>query len=165
MTLLTLTSTSNNANGIVNSTIIFIRPRWLKQCTTLHFWLCNAIYAGVSATWCQQCHQWHHSIWEVKMIKMQQYDISWSCDDTGTSICIMWCQKHHQWHQCIYLVKIIKMSCNIGTSVGITNGTIAFSSWRQLRWSAISFFIIWYKWHWHQSHIMKTASSMAPLLH
>ena len=38
LTLLALASASCDANSIVNSTIAFIRPTWLKQCITKHFW-------------------------------------------------------------------------------------------------------------------------------
>ena len=53
LTLLALALASCDANGIVNSTIIFIRSRQLKQCATKHFWSCYAIDASVSVTWCQ----------------------------------------------------------------------------------------------------------------
>ena len=56
---LTLAWALCDANGIVYSTIVLIRSRWLKQCTTSLFWSCNAIDASVSVMWCQQCHQWH----------------------------------------------------------------------------------------------------------
>ena len=59
-----------------------------------------------------------------------------SCDAIGISISIMWCQWHHRWHHCICLVKIIKTKCNIGTGIGIKNGTTAFHRSRQLKWGA-----------------------------
>ena len=50
LALLTLASPPCDSNGIVNSTIVFIRSRQLKQCVTELF-LCNPIDAGVSITW------------------------------------------------------------------------------------------------------------------
>ena len=52
LTLFALASASCDDNGIVSSTIAFIKSRWLKQCAT-YFWSCYAIDASVSVTWCQ----------------------------------------------------------------------------------------------------------------
>ena len=47
---LPLVSASGDANAIVNTTIVFIRSRLLKQCPTELFWSCNTIDACISAT-------------------------------------------------------------------------------------------------------------------
>ena len=47
---------------------------------------------------------------------------------------------------------------------GIKNETIAFLRPRQLQWDATCILVvIWCHWHWHQCHIMVTASPMTLL--
>ena len=85
-----LVSVSQDANSLINGTILFVRSRWSK-------WDVNFL-----VMWCH-CHQhqhvrpmasqWPHCICLVKIIKIR-------CN-IGTGIGITWCQWHQKWHHCI----------------------------------------------------------------
>ena len=47
-------------------------------------------------------------------------------------------------------------------AINIMNGSNAFHSLRQLKWSATWLFWSWCHWYWHHCHMMQMISSMAP---
>ena len=62
-----------DADGIISSTIAFLRSRWLKWDATWLFWLCNNISACTGITWWQWCHQCN-----IAFLSSWQ----WKCDVT-----------------------------------------------------------------------------------
>ena len=159
---------SHDANGIIYSTIAFLRSSWLKWGATCLFWLCDTICSSISII--------HGTIafLRPRCLEWDATRIFLSCDTIGTCVRIMWCWFYHQWHHHIPQVKIFKMRCNItpGHAVplalalvsqdtnGIINGTITFLRLRQSNWHrmwlirscyAFSTIITWCLWH-HQWH-------------
>ena len=120
------------------------------------------IGSDVSVTWYQQCHQLHHCIYDIKIIKMRQTWLLWLSDAISTSISITSCQWHHQYHHCFYLVKIIEMRYNMPfSSCDIFGAGIAIMwCW----WHCV--YCYWYAW----SMLMVSISGLCmgillPLMH
>ena len=103
---LALASVSNDVNSNISGIIAFPSLRELKCGAASLFLLWDATGVGISVTWCQWCHQWHHCIPYVTMIKMR-------CNMTFCS------------------VALILMSCD---ATSIVNGTTAFLRSRTLKW-------------------------------
>ena len=97
-----LTLASHDVDGVINSTIVFLRLRQSKWGETwLHF-SCDATGAGIAITWFQWHCQWQHLVTSAKVIKMKCNMTFESCDDSGTGVSIMW----WQWHWCQHHVML-----------------------------------------------------------
>ena len=126
----------HDTDGIVNYTILFVRSRWLKQCTTWLFGhvmpvlvshdtdgIINSTITFVNSRWPKWDATWH----------------LWSWNAIGTIINIMWCQWNHQLHCYFCLMKIIEMQWNM------------------------TILVMWCIWCWHWHHVMFMVLSMAQL--
>ena len=125
-----------SANGIINSTILFVRSRKLSQGVRWHFWSCHTVDISASITWNWWHCQWNHVFHQVEMIKVR-------CNLT---LFAMWC-----WHlHCVTL-----MASPIAP-LHLLHQMIEGKDQHNL-------LVIWPCWHWHQHHIMPILISIVPM--
>ena len=88
---LALAQPLHDATGI-NGSIAFLMTRQIKWCN-MTFWSFDPTGTDTSLTWCQQHHQWHHSLPKCNTIKSGSLWLL-SCDAIGISTGITWCHLH-----------------------------------------------------------------------
>ena len=95
---ISLTEAADDADGIVNGNIAFVRAQWLKWGATGLFWSYHNIGTDVGHQHCQR----NHYIPSIKTNKKWEAICFWSCDTIA--IAITWCHWHHG--QCYMMLTV-----------------------------------------------------------